>query len=584
MHLRRTLVACALAVPLAIAGCSDSEDAPSTEPVDAGVTPDAVDSGPDTPDGGPDVSADVAADPSDAADAAPIVVPPYEEGLDAGPTGLRRLTRAQYLNIIADVFGTEIVVPPLAEPDLSVGGLLSVGASAVSMSARGVETLEVSSFAIVEQVFAEDGIRNDFVQCAPASPTDEACARESINALGQSLWRRPLTDDELDVELSIFTAAASALDDFYAGMEFATAGLLESPNFVFRVELGSEREDGTWGFDDFELASRLSFFLWNTTPDAELLEAAANGELTGEEGLLAHASRMIDDPRSRRGLRNFFSEQLELYRLDALSKDPTLFEQYNVALGPDSAEETLLSLERIVFDAESDFRDVMTTRQTFVNPRLAALYDVPAPVPDGFGFVELPVGHSRVGLLGHASWLNLHSHAVSSSATLRGKAVREVLLCQVIPPPPSNVDVSIPEPTGETLTLRDRVAEHLVDPACTGCHEAMDPIGLGLENFDAIGVWRVTDNGAEIDVTGSLDTVDFANPVELARSIRNHPAFAPCTVRTLARYATGREESRDELSHLDVLATHFAAGEYRLKPLLLEIVMSPMFRNAGVPQ
>jgi hypothetical protein len=332
------------------------------------------------------------------------------------------------------------------------------------------------------------------------------------------------------------------------------------------------------------VASRLSFFLWNTTPDVELLEAAANGELTTENGLAAHASRMIEDSKARRGLRNFFSEQLELYRLDALSKDPTLFEHYNVALGPDSAEETLLSLERVVFDAESDFRDIMTTRQTFVNARLAALYDVPAPSADGFGFVELPRSQQRVGLLGQASWLNLHSHAVSSSATLRGKAVREVLLCQVIPPPPSTVDVSIPEPSGETLTLRDRVAEHLLDPACSGCHEAMDPIGLGLENFDAIGSWRVRDNGAEIDVTGTLDSVDFANPVELAESIRNHPAFAPCTVRTLARYAVGRTESREELSHLEVLSTHFAAGEFRLKPLLLEIVMSPMFRNAGVPQ
>lgn len=570
-------MALSLAVPLAIAGCAEPEDAPS-DPPDTGTALDVLDA---TTDVAPDATADVIDDSSPDAE---VVVPPYEDGLEPGPTGLRRLTRAQYENIIADVFGTEIVVPPLAEPDLSVSGLLSVGASAVSLSARGVETLEVSAFAIVEQVFAEEGPRSELVPCEPSSATDEACSRESIAALGEVLWRRPLTEEELIVELELFTAAAEALDGFYSGMEYATAGLLESPNFVFRVELGSENADGDWVFDDYEMASRLSFFLWNTTPDAELLEAASNGELTSEEGLAAHAARMIDDPRARRGLRNFFSEQLELYRLGALSKDPTLFEQYNIALGPDSAEETLLSLERVVFDAESDFRDVMTTRETFVNRRLAALYDVPAPVPDGFGIVELPEGRQRVGLLGQASWLNLHSHAVSSSATLRGKAVREVLLCQVIPPPPSDVDVSIPEPSGETLTLRDRVAEHLFDPACSGCHEAMDPIGLGLENFDAIGVWRVTDNGAEIDVTGTLDTVDFANPVELAESIRNHPAFAPCTVRTLARYATGRSESRDELSHLEVLSAHFAAGDYRIKPLLLEIVMSPMFRNAGEPQ
>ena len=541
----------------------------------------------DSPDAelGTDAATDLVGD-SDAVDNDVFVEPrAYDESVSAGPTGLRRLTHAQFENVIADVIGADIVVPPLAEPDLEIGGLLSVGASSVSMSPRGVETLEASAFSIAEQALASDEFRTRWVTCEPSAPLDDACSEEVLAVLGLHLWRRPLTNDELEQTVAIAGLAAETLEDFHAGIEFGLAALLQSPNFIFRAELGSPTDgDEDVAYDAFELASRLSFFLWNTTPDTDLLALAADGSLLGDDVLRETAEAMIDDPRTRRGLRNYFSEQLQLHGLERLSKDPTLFEQYSVLLGPDAAEETLLMLEHVVFDAESDFRDVMTTRETFVNRRLAALYDIPAPVPEGFGFVELPADRFRVGLLGQASWANLHGHAVSSSATLRGKAIREILLCSVVPPPPPDVDVSIPEPSGETRTLRERVAEHLVDPACSGCHDVMDPIGLGLENFDAIGVWRERDNGALIDVSGDLDGAEFANPVELAERIRNHENFAPCVVRTLTRYAIGRAEIREEIDHLDVLSEHFRANQYRIKPILLEIVMSPMFRNAGVPQ
>ena len=563
-----------LLVGLALAACSSTIDETEPSP-DVAQDTDAADAEADvTTDAGADLIEEVFEEP-----------PPYDESVPAGPTGMRRLTQTQFRNVIADVFGADVVVPPLAEPDLEIGGLLSVGASAVSMSPRGVETLESSAFAIAEQVFATEESAADWLICEPAATVDSVCSEAVLAELGLLLWRRPLTADELSQTVAVADEAAETLDDFLAGLEFGAAALLQSPNFIFRTELGDLDEDAeTRSYNAYELASRLSFFLWNTSPDRELLALAADGTLLDEEVLRTTATEMIDDPRTRRGLRNYFSEQLQLHGLEQLSKDPTLFEQYNVLLGPDAAEETLLTLEHIVFDAESDFRDVMTTRETFVNRRLAAIYDVPAPVPEGFGFVTLPRDGYRVGLLGHASFSNLHAHAVSTSATLRGKAIREILLCSVVPPPPSNVDVSIPEPSGETLTLRDRVAEHLVDPACAGCHEFMDPIGLGLENFDAIGAWRNTDHGAEIDVTGDVDGVEFSNPVELAAAIRNHEDFGPCVVRTLTRYAIGRSEVREEFAHLDVLSLHFRAHGYRLKPTLLEIVMSPMFRNAGEPQ
>ena len=283
-------------------------------------------------------------------------------------------------------------------------------------------------------------------------------------------------------------------------------------------------------------------------------------------------------------MRNFFDEYLKLYELEDLNKDPKLFEHYSTLLGPDAREETLRLMEHVVFDADFDFRDVMTTRETFVNPRLAALYNIPAPSPEGFSFIELPLATGRAGLLGHASLLSSNSHAVSTSATLRGMMVRTVLLCQEIPPPPVNVDTSIPEPSGDTLTLRDRVDEHLENPTCRGCHLLTDPIGLGLENFDSVGRFRELDNGAVIDPSGEVDNVAFGDARELGEAIRDHPSFSPCLVRTLTRYATGRVETGDERALLDVLSARFAAGGHQVRPLLIEIVMSPMFRNAGTPK
>lgn len=507
--------------------------------------------------------------------------PAYADDVEPGPVSARRLTQAQFTNIIRDVFG-DIVLPSLTEPDVSIGGLLAVGASGASFSARGVESLEDASFAIAEQAMDSEAIRAELVTCTPEGVEDAECATQTVRALGRRLWRRPLDEDELERIVGLAGEAAVALDDFFDGLEYAIAALLQSPNFLFRTELGDGGEGPA--FDDFELAARLSFFLWNTSPDDELLDAAEAGELSTDEGLRVHAERMIEDPRTRRGMRNFFSEFLELHELEELRKDPTIFEHFSTLIGPDAREETLLLMEHVVFDAEMDYRDIATTRETFVNPRLAALYDIPAPVPDGFGYVRLPADGTRAGILGHVSFLANHSHQVSSSATLRGVAVRQTLLCASIPPPPVDVDTSIPEPSGDAPTLRDRVAEHLENEVCASCHLLTDPIGLGLENFDGIGRWRLTDGGAMIDPTGELDGTPFNDPRELGEAIRNHPAFPGCLVRTLTRYATGRVEERPERAHIDVMTERFAAHEYRVKPLLLEVVMSPMFRNAGAPQ
>ena len=508
------------------------------------------------------------------------------ESSEAGPVAMRRLTKAQFNNALLDLFGNEIVVPEVAEPDVVSSGLPSVGASESTYSSRGVESLEDAAYSVAAQVMDSEDRRQALVPCTPAQTVDTSCATETLAAIGRLAWRRTLTEEELTRIVALADISGETLDDFYQGLEYGIGALLQSPYFLYRVEIGEEDpvQPGARRFTELELATRLSFFLWNTTPDDELLTAAESGDLATREGLFDQATRLLESPRAREGMRNFFTEQLQLYKLDELSKDPTLFEHFTTLIGPDARDETLHLLDYAVFEAEMDYRDIMSTRETFLTPRLAALYDVPAPTEeDEFRYVEYPKSSTRSGLLGHASFLALHSHAVSSSATLRGKAVRSILLCQKIPVPPVNVDTSIPEASGTTLTLRDRVAEHLEDPSCAGCHELLDPIGLGLENFDGLGRYRILDNGVHIDATGTLDGDAFTDARQLGRAIGRHPGFPKCVVRTLGKYATGRESTDDESQWLRTLTERFEHHDYRVQALLLEIVMSPLFRNAGQP-
>ena len=561
--MRHRLTKCALA--LLLVACSDS----AGDSTDVGVVDVA-----DTSDVSAEVSADAVSDVHDAAiDRGPI---PDPSAVAAEPPAATffRLTQSQYRNTLSDLFGP-IVLPVALEPDIEAGGFASVGAGTATTSARGVALYEDAALNTAQQIFAP-GRSAEFVPCEPASDVDSACAEQALATLGERIWRRPLEDGELESVIGVFETVAAAESDFYVGMEYATAVLLQSPSFLFRTEVGGA--DGR--LDDWELAAKLSFFLWNTTPDDELLDAARAGELSTDEGLRVQAERLLASPRAREGVRNFFTEYFGLAELDHLQKDPDRFTHMTPELGGDAREETLRLLEHIIFDEPQDFANLLTTRTSFVNRGLAAIYDVPAPTREGFGQIELPRNGPRRGLLGHASLLALHAHPTSSSATLRGFFVRQTLLCGVIPPPPADVDTSIPEPSADAPTLRERVASHLEVEECAGCHLLMDPIGLGLENFDGIGRFRAIEGGALIDASGDLDGAAFSGAPDLGEAVAEHPDFARCVVRNLFRYATGRVENRSQIEVIDALADWWVRGESRLlQPLLLELVVNPSFHT-----
>ncbi|NCG18728.1 MAG: DUF1592 domain-containing protein [Rhodobacterales bacterium] len=508
----------------------------------------------------------------------PEVVPPQAV--------LRRLTQAQYLNSLADVLTPDVLLPSRLEPDIVEDRLISIGASISAISPLGVERYEDAAFLMTDQVFEPGPIRDALVLCAPTDIVDDACARATLSDLGRSAWRRPLTASELDIVTTVANDAANTLEDFYQGLSFGVVMLLQSPNFLYRIELGEPdpNNPGAWRYSDYEMASRLSYLLWNTTPGAKLLEAAAAGELTQEDTLVEHIDRMLEDDRARRGFRNFITEMLDLQALDGLSKDTTVFPAMSAALGPAAREETLKTVEALVFDRDEDFRNWLTTRKTFIDPNLAMIYNVQAPSQAGHALTELPMDQARLGLLGQFAVLARYAHPVSTSATTRGRFVREVLLCEEVPDPPADVDTSIPEPSPDAPTRRERVAAHLDNAFCAGCHAFTDPIGLALENFDGLGVYRTTENGSNIDASGDLDGVPFTDAVGLAIALREHPGLTPCMSETLYAYAVGHRPELQELAAVSWMHGRFIEEDYSMKALLREVAISQTFRAVGAQQ
>jgi hypothetical protein len=490
--------------------------------------------------------------------------------------GLALLTESQYRNSIRDLFGSGIALPARLERIQDIDGFQALGASVTAVSPVGAERFESAAFQVAEQVL-EESMRAEWMPCIPSDElfSDASCAAEALEQIGARIWRRPLLSEEVETLTALSTEAADVLENFYEGLQFGLAGLLMSPNFLYRPEIGA---DGS--LRETELASKLSFFLWNTIPDDELFDLAIKGELSEPTVLAEQVDRMMADPRLTEGLNAFFTDLFDLNLLDQMSKDPLVYKHMNSALPAAAREETLHVIADIVLDQDADYRTLFTTRRTWVDRRLAAIYDVQAPSMDGFGWVELPSEKGRRGLLGHASILSLYAHAVSSSVTLRGIFVRERILCHDIPPPPADVNTSIPEASESLPTMRERVARHLEDPNCASCHEITDLVGLGLENFDGIARWRTRENDVVIDASGELDGDTFQTAWGLSRALANHPDLGPCLSDNLYAYAN---HHKPEWAERDLLRWHsdgFRQSGNRVAFLMRDIALSPSFRAA----
>jgi hypothetical protein len=506
----------------------------------------------------------------------PALNPPDEV---AGEPVLRRLTSSQYRNIIADWFGDELAPPATLESDARSEGLYAVGASVNGLSSLGVERYFNGAKFVASQLVELATLRADLVDCVGL--TDTACLEALVDTWGLRLWRRPVTPAERARLLGVGEEATAALGSVDEGLRYILTALFASPHFLYVIGVGEESDTATRPYTSWEMASRLALFLWSSGPDDALLSSAAAGELTDPERLGEVVDEMLADPRARRGVRAFSDDWLELDGLTELSKDPSAFTYFSPGLGPQAREETLAVIEHLAFDVDADFRELLTTRTTFVNRRLAALYGVPSMAVDGFAQITLPEDGPRAGLLGHVSLLALHASPNRSSPTLRGLFIRERLLCQDMPSPPANVDTTIPEGSADAPTMRERLEVHLETPACAGCHSLTDLIGLGLERFDGLGGFRTLENEALIDPSGELDSAPFDDARGLGVALSEHPALVPCIVQTLWTYANGRAHAPDDEAVLEALVARFDAAGFRLKPLLKDVALSDGFRRVG---
>ena len=517
------------------------------------------------------------------------VFSPAELQAAPAPPIARRLTSEQYRSVIADVFGPTIKVEGRFEPGLREGGLLALGTGRVGVTATGMEEYDAMAHGVAQQVVGKVH-RRTLVPCKPISDTaaDDACAAQFFARAGAFLYRRPLSKDELRQAVALAHAASTMLQSFYDGLEMSLAGMLESPQFLFRTELAEPdpAHPGAYRQDSYSKASQLSFFLWNSTPDAELMAAAASGRLETQSGLDHEVDRMLASPRLEAGVRAFFADMLQFDLFDTLAKDAKIYPKWTFKAAQDAQEQTLRTIVDQLLTRQGDYRDLFTTRRTFLTPTLASIYRVPLPQSaDPWQPYEFPAGDPRAGILAQASFVALHSHEGASSPTLRGKALRELLLCEPIPAPPGNVNLTGAQDTHDphNKTVRERLTAHRTEPTCAGCHKLMDPIGLALESFDSDGQYRLSENGAALDTSGELDGIPFGDAAGLGRAMHDNPATGACLVRRLYSYATGRAAARHDMPWVRYLEASFVADGYRVPKLMRQIATSENFYRVAPP-
>ena len=500
-----------------------------------------------------------------------------------------RLTAEQYRNSIRDIFGDSIEITGNAiAAGVREAGLMAVGGRRLTLSSSEVESYEVLALDVASQVMSPSR-RNTLIPCRSENENvfDGDCAREFISTVGFHLFRRPLSEYEIGSYSAMASKATESLGGFYIGLQAALVGMMVSPDFLFRIErsVPSQETPGIRRLDAWSRASRLSFFLWNTTPSPALLQAAQSGELMFEAGLDEQVQRMIASPRIEDGLRAFFSDMLAFDRFDTLDIDTTLYPKFTKNVEDEAREQTLRTIADHLLEQDVDYRDLFDSRKTFLTPALAALYGVPISIRQEMGGLvpwvpyEYPEDHIRVGLLGQATFLSLFSHPGASSPTLRGKAVREHLLCQTIPPPPGDVDFSLVRDTDnpEFRTARDRLTEHRNNPTCAGCHTLMDPIGLALEIFDASGVFRNMENGALIDTSGQWLGQEYSDVRELTLMLKKDPTLTSCLVQRAYNYGTAREPTPSEVQWLNSTHSQLRQEGVYWRELLQRISENPDF-------
>lgn len=551
---------------------SPSDVAPGMPPIPSGVDQTGGNPVPVSTSGAVPSETTQTSPPTSPATTAPVVFAP-------APGAYRRLTNAAFTNSLRDLLGGPVEVAALEPDSWAVGGLPTVGAAEVSISELGVEQYQTAVENSVELAFSDPSRREAILGCLPSGVADTACFESFVRGFGRRVFRQPLTEAQITRYVGLASDVATTLNDAIAGVKAATTAFLLSPHFLYRTERGEPSDDSThWRYTSHETAARLAYFLTNTTPDAELLDLADADGLATPDVIREQAERLLDSAAGRESVGNFARELFQLGLVAARAKDPEMYPEYTPELQQAMMEEVPAMFASVVFDRRASALELFTTRETFASKDLAALYGVDVAGPDDGSLVPITLPEERAGLLGTAAISAIFASQKEGSPTLRGKFIRQVLLCQAMPSPPPDVSTTLEDPPpGQVLTKREKLIRHQEQPSCAGCHALMDPLGLTLESYDAIGRYRTMDQGKTIDLSGNLDGTDFTGSVALGQLLSEKAASASCMLRSIYRYGTGHVEIASESPVLKELEERFTSTGYDLRALMLDIVTSDGF-------
>lgn len=503
--------------------------------------------------------------------------------VEPGPRVLRRLSREEYDATIKDLFGLDSHWGRAFVPDIVLGGFDN------NANALRVTPLLADQIGRAAEEIAVEVMKNPaaILPCDVAVEGAVPCATKFIEVVGKRAFRRPLLQADTDRYLALFQKAA-AVDGFYVGIEVVLRAMLQSPHFLYRAELGDPAlqadSPSRVRLTPYEIATELSYMLWGTMPDAELMAAADQGLLETDAQIEVQAKRLLQDPRSDAIIERFVNSWLELDRLDSAPKDPMTYPEWNETLRKSLRSETMTFVKYVVRNGEGTLPELFDAAYTFVNAELATYYGIAAPpVPVGeFGKVDLS-GTNRAGILTHASILATHGKPAGSSPVHRGKLVRERLLCQPLPPPPPGI-VAQPPPIDPTKSTRERYSVHSTESLCRSCHELVDPIGFAYEHFDGIGRYRADENGLPINSTGEIlsttsTNVKFDGTLELASVLANSPDVQGCYARQWIRYSYGLLDEGPLSCLSNSVANEFQSGNLNMLDLLIALTKTPHFRE-----
>jgi hypothetical protein len=518
--------------------------------------------------------------------------------MDAAPTAqssaqtapvkvaLRRITETQYRHTIADVFGPTTKIEARFEPERREEGLLALGSAMLSLTSSGFEQYFALASSISEQALS-DKQRDSTVSCKPVDATkaDDACASKFIENYGALLFRRPLTQSEVSGRLQAASLGAKQAGDFYAGLKLALTSLLVSPDFLFRIE-SAEPDPANpkeHRLDAYTKAARLSFLLWDSTPDAELIAAARSGAIHTPAELNRQITRLIESPKFEDGARAFFADMFQLDGFGNLVKDPMIYPKFNQSISEAAREQMLLRTVDLLVHKKGDYRDLFTSNETFINRSLASVYNVPYASKADWTTYSFPADAERSGIITDIGFLSLNAHPGTSSPTRRGIKLLEIFMCQATPQPPANVDFSKVQDSTKG-TLRGRLLDHMENEGCSGCHRRTDPLGLALEHFDGLGQRQTMENGMPIDVTAELKDVKLEGAQGVGEYLRNEPRVPACLVRNVYSYGVGQKAFGRDRPYLAAQTKQFAENGYRFPDLMMQIASSPEFFKVVVPK